>query len=88
MAIRFKQYFKECKPIRCNGRKSKQCPEIPKRANGEYRTCGAWCVEYREIDGRWVSKIFPGINNKTLAQDRLEDIKARIRQERLEAYEN
>lgn len=85
MAIRFKRYFKECKPIRCNGKKSRQCPDIPKRLNGRNRTCGAWCVEYREIDGRWVSKRFSGINNKTLARYRLEAIKTRIRQERLKS---
>lgn len=78
MAVRFRKYYKDCRDISCNGKRSKQCPNRPKRSNGKYATCGAWCVEYRELDGCWVSKIFSGIS-KTQAVEFYEEIKARIR---------
>lgn len=73
MAVRFRKYFGQCKPIACNGKKGKQCPELPKE-----KSCGGWAIEYREFDGRWVSKIFAGIG-KTQAQEFLEEIKSKVR---------
>lgn len=62
MATRFRKYFKQYTGtrakgdrygkviggIRCEGkRSSKVCPEnVPS-------PCGAWAIDYRELDGRW-----------------------------------
>lgn len=89
MAVRFRKYFKECKGKRsegdrygkvivrgvgCEGKWGKHCPEnVPS-------PCGAWSVDYRELDGRWVSKVFPGIN-KTQAVELLEEIRGNIRRQ-------
>lgn len=87
MAVRYRKYFPQCKGkraegdqygkviqggINCNGKRGSYCPE------GVPKDCGAWAIEYREFDGRWVSKAFPGIT-KTEALERLEDIKSNIR---------
>ena len=87
MAIRWRRYHSQCKGkrkegdsygkviekgIECEGKRGKHCPEdIPS-------PCGTWAIDYREIDGRWVSKVFPGIS-KTEAKERLEDIRSNIR---------
>lgn len=87
MGVRFRKYFKECKGKRsagdkygkvvekgigCEGKRGKHCPE------GVSLPCGAWAIDYRETDGRWVSKVFPGIS-RTEARERLEDIRSNIR---------
>ncbi len=88
MAVRFRKYFKQCKGkrqagdrygkviggIKCEGKRGRYCPE------GVSSDCGAWAVDYREVDGRWVSKVFPGIN-KTQATELLEEIKGNIRRQ-------
>jgi len=70
MAVRFRKYYKECKPIKCTGRRSRQCPETPKRSNGEYKTCGAWCIEFFDDQKQWQSLTFKDIRNKTDAEKR------------------
>jgi len=60
------------KGIECEGKRGKHCPE------GVSLPCGAWAIDYRETDGRWVSKVFPGIS-RTEARERLEDIRSNIR---------
>jgi len=87
MAIRWRKYYGECKGkrnegdkygkviekgIKCNGRRGSYCP------SGVPNPCGQWAIDYREIDGRWVSKVFTGIS-RTEAKDRLEDIRSNIR---------
>lgn len=87
MAIRWRKYHPACKGKRsegdrhgkviekgidCEGRRGRHCPE------GVTSPCGAWAIDYREFDGRWVSKVFPGIN-KTQAGELLEEIKSNIR---------
>ena len=87
MAIRWRRYHSQCKGkrnegdkygkviekgIECEGKRGKHCPE------GIPSPCGTWAIDYREIDGRWVSKVFPGIS-KTEAKERLEDIRSNIR---------
>lgn len=71
MAARFRKYFQQCKPIQCTGRRSRQCPEIPRRANGAYKACGAWVVELRDSSGMWVSRVFRDVTSKTVAKERL-----------------
>lgn len=71
MAVRFRKYFKQCKPIQCTGRRSRQCPDTPRRANGEFKTCGAWVVEMRDSSGMWVSRVFRDVTSKTVAKERL-----------------
>lgn len=87
MAVRFRKYFPQCKGkrtegdrygkvilggINCNGKRGSYCPDgIPK-------DCGIWAIEYRESDGRWVSKVFPGAN-KTQAIALYEEIRSNIR---------
>ena len=71
MAVRFRKYFQECKPIQCTGRRSRQCPETPKRSNGEYKACGVWCVEFFDDNKQWQSLTFKDIRNKTDAERRL-----------------
>ncbi|MEK6635427.1 MAG: tyrosine-type recombinase/integrase [Planctomycetota bacterium] len=72
MAVRWRKYFKECKSVQCNGKRSNQCPGDRPQA------CGGQAIEYRELNGRWVSKIFPDIS-KTQAKELLEEIKSNIR---------
>ncbi len=72
MAVRFRKYFHQCKGkrtegdrygkvvvkgVECEGKRGKYCP------GGVPMPCGAWAIDYRELNGRWVSKVFPGINN-------------------------
>jgi len=71
MAVRFRKYFKECKPVQCTGRRSRQCPETPKRANGEYKTCGVWCLEFFDDRKEWKSLTFKDVTCKTEAERRL-----------------
>ncbi|WKZ17755.1 MAG: tyrosine-type recombinase/integrase [Candidatus Jettenia sp. CY-1] len=73
MAVRFRKYFQQCKPIPCNGRPGKSyCPgDRPKRSNGEYKTCGVWCIEFFDDNKEWQSLTFKDIRNKTDAEKRL-----------------
>ncbi len=71
MAVRFRKYFNECKPIQCTGRRSRQCPETPRRSNGEYKTCGVWCIEFFDDQKQWQSLTFKDIRNKSDAEKRL-----------------
>lgn len=87
MAIRWKRYHSACKGKRaegdnhgkvtqkgidCKGRRGSHCPE------GIPRDCGGWALEYRELDGRRVSKIFPGIC-KTEANELYEEMRSNVR---------
>ena len=87
MAIRFRKYFKQCKGkrsegdrygkvvvrgVECEGKRGKHCPQdVPK-------DCGAWTVDFRHPDGRWVSKVYPEIRNRTEAEHFLSIIKTDI----------
>ena len=71
MAVRYRKYFKECKPVQCTGRRSRQCSETPKRSNGEYKTCGVWCIEFFDDSKQWQSLTFKDIRNKSDAEKRL-----------------
>lgn len=71
MAVRFRKYFNECKPIQRSGRRGRQCPETPKRSNGEYKSCGVWCIEFFDDNKQWQSLTFKDIHNKTDAEKRL-----------------
>lgn len=39
MAVRYRKYFQQCKPIPCNGSQGKHCPgDRPRnKLNGQYR---------------------------------------------------
>ena len=71
MGVRYRKYFKECKPVQCTGRRSRQCPETPKRSNGEYKTCGVWCLEFFDDRKEWQSLTFKDVRCKTEAERRL-----------------
>jgi len=87
MAIRWRRYFPQCKGkrtegdrygkvvvkgVECEGKRGKHCPQdVPK-------DCGAWAIDYRELGGRWVSKVFPEIRTKTDAEHFLSIIKTDI----------
>ncbi|TLD40329.1 MAG: hypothetical protein JETT_3398 [Candidatus Jettenia ecosi] len=73
MAVRYRKYFQQCKPIPCNGRPGKSyCPgDRPKRSSGEYKTCGTWCIEFFDDNKEWQSLTFKDIRNKTDAEKRL-----------------
>lgn len=72
MAVRWRKYFKECKPIACNGRNGKYCPsERPKRQNGTPKDCGVWCIEFFDDRKEWQSLTFKNIHCKTDAEKRL-----------------
>lgn len=71
MGVRFRKYFNECKAIHCSGRRARQCPETPKRSNGEYKTCGVWCIEFFDDRKEWQSLTFKDVRNKTEAERRL-----------------
>jgi integrase len=87
MAVRWKKYYSACKGkraegdrygrvtggIKCEGKRGRHCPE------GVLRDCGAWAIEFRDSDGRWLSKIFPEITSKTIALEYLHTIKTDIR---------
>ncbi len=71
MAVRFRKYFPRCKPVPCTGRRSRQCPETPKRATGDYKACGVWCIEFFDDQKNWQSFTFKDIRNKSDAEKRL-----------------
>ena len=71
MAVRYRKYFPQCKPIQCTGRRSRQCPETPRRTNGAYKTCGTWCIEFFDDNKQWQSLTFKDIKNKSDAEKRL-----------------
>ncbi len=87
MAVRFRKYFKQCKGKRsegdmhgkvivrgidCEGRRGRHCPA------GVPSPCGAWALDFRHPDGRWLSKIYPEIRTKTEAEHFLAIIKTDI----------
>ncbi len=72
MAVRFRKYFNQCKPITCCGKRSRICPQdLPHRANGEYKACGVWCIEFFDSNKEWQSLTFKDIHCKTDAEKRL-----------------
>ena len=71
MAARYRKYFNQCKPIQCTGRRSRQCPETPRRANGAYKACGTWCIEFFDDSKQWQTLTFKDIRNKSDAEKRL-----------------
>jgi integrase len=71
MGVRYRKYFKECKPVQCTGRRSRQCPETPRRSSGDYKSCGVWCVEFFDDNKQWQSLTFKDIRNKSDAEKRL-----------------
>ena len=71
MGVRFRKYFKSCKPVQCTGRRSRSCPETPRRATGDYKACGVWCLEFFDDGRQWQSLTFRDIRNKTDAEKRL-----------------
>ncbi|MBM2833384.1 MAG: putative phage integrase [Candidatus Brocadiaceae bacterium] len=71
MAVRYRKYFNQCKPIQCTGRRSRLCPETPRRTNGAYKACGTWCIEFFDDSKQWQSLTFKDIRNKSDAEKRL-----------------
>ena len=71
MAARYRKYFNQCKPIQCTGRRSRQCPETPRRTNGAYKACGVYCIEFFDDNKKWQSLTFRDVRNKTDAEKRL-----------------
>src|SRR3990172_1870732 len=87
MAVRFRKYFKQCRGkrtegdkhgrvivrgVECEGKRGKHCPQdVPK-------DCGVWAIDYRHSDGRWVSKVYPEIRNRTEAEHYLSITKTDI----------
>jgi integrase len=87
MAIRFRKYFPQCKGkraegdrygriiekgVECEGKRGKHClPDVPK-------DCGAWAIDFRHPDGRWVSRVYPEIETRTEAAHFLSIIKTDI----------
>ncbi len=71
MAVRYRKYFPQCKSMQCTGRRSRQCPGTPKRANEDYKACGVWCIEFFDDSKQWQSLTFKDIRNKTDAEKRL-----------------
>ncbi len=71
MAVRYRKYYQECKDVTCNGRRTRQCPETPKRSSGDYKTCGVWCIEFFDDNKQWQSFTFRDIRNKSDAEKRL-----------------
>lgn len=87
MAVRFRKYFRQCKGkrsegdrygkvivkgIKCEGKRSKLCPE------GVPSLCGSWVLDFRHPDGRWASRVYPEIRNRTEAEHFLSIIKTDI----------
>lgn len=71
MAVRFRKYFEQCRPIACNSKKSNQCPGgIPVRLNGTTSKCGAWYLEFFDENRRWRSMTFKDIKTKSDAEKR------------------
>lgn len=72
MAVRYRKYFPQCKPIPCNGRTGKNCPsDRPKRANGEFKDCGVWCLEFFDDSKTWQSLTFKDVRCRGDAEKRL-----------------
>ncbi|HJW87650.1 MAG TPA: tyrosine-type recombinase/integrase [Candidatus Brocadiaceae bacterium] len=71
MAARYRKYFNQCKSIQCTGRRSRQCPETPRRVTGAYKACGTWCIEFFDDSNQWQSLTFKDIRNKSDAEKRL-----------------
>ncbi|HJW85456.1 MAG TPA: tyrosine-type recombinase/integrase [Candidatus Brocadiaceae bacterium] len=71
MAARYRKYFNQCKPVQCTGRRSRQCPETPRRVTGAYKACGTWCIEFFDDSKQWQSLTFKDIRNKSDAEKRL-----------------
>ena len=87
MAVRFRKYFPQCrgkrtkgdrygrvieKGVECEGKRSKHCPQ------GLPMPCGVWAIDFRHPDGRWVSKVYPEIRNRTEAEHFLSIIRTDI----------
>lgn len=71
MAVRWRRYFKDCKPIQCSGKRSKGCPtNLPRKANGAFKTCGVWCIEFFDSNKEWQSLTFKDVHCKTDAEKR------------------
>ncbi|MFO0795411.1 MAG: hypothetical protein U0586_15270 [Candidatus Brocadiaceae bacterium] len=70
MAVRYRKYYNQCKAVKCSGRRSKSCPETPRKVNGEYKTCGVWCIEFFDDNKQWQSLTFKDVRNKTDAEKR------------------
>lgn len=71
MGVRLKKYYVQCKDVSCTGRRTKGCPETPKRKNGQNKACSAWSCEFRNSDGKWVSLVYPDVRNRLDAEKRL-----------------
>ena len=78
MSIRLKKYFGQCKEINCNGKRSRTCPEIPKRQNGDYKKCSAWACEFRNTDGRWMSVVYSDVRTRSDAERRIAVLQADV----------
>ncbi len=93
MAVRWRKYHQVCKGKRsegdrhgkviskgidCNGKRGKWCPPLPAELSGQ--ACGGWSVAYRELDGHWVEKVFPGIT-KTQATELYQEIQGNLRRQ-------
>ncbi len=91
MAVRWRKYHAACKGKRqdgdkfgkvvskgvdCQGKRGKWCPPLPAELSDQ--ACGGWSVAYRELDGRWVEKVFPGIT-KTQATELYQEIQGNLR---------
>lgn len=72
MAVRYRKYYPQCKPIACKGKKGKYCPvDRPLRASGDFRVCGTWLVEMFDESKNWVLLSFRDVKNKRDAERRL-----------------
>ncbi len=72
MAVRYRKYFPQCKPIPCNGRTGKNCPgDRPKRSNSEFKDCGVWCLEFFDDTKQWQSLTFKDVRYRADAEKRL-----------------
>lgn len=72
MAVRWRRYYSQCKPIACTGKRSKACPtDLPRRASGECKACGVWLVELFDESKNWLSLSFRDVKNKRDAERRL-----------------
>jgi len=73
MAVRYRKYFSQCKPMNCNGRKGKLCPgDRPRnKLNGQYRACGHWAIEFFDDTKQWQSLTFKDVRSRVDAEKRL-----------------
>ncbi len=71
MAVRYRKYYQQCKDVKCTGKKTRACPETPKKENGQYKACGVWCIEFFDDSKQWQSLTFKDVRNKTDAEKRL-----------------